>query len=77
MSVDNFGPMLPEIFLALFAMAALMFGAFMGKDRVAVTITWATVAAFVLLAAWIGLGMHGDKMAYDGMFLNDAFARFA
>ena len=77
MSVDNFGPMLPEIFLALFAMAALMFGAFMGKDRVAVTITWATVAAFVLLAAWIGLAGGSDRMAYGGMFLNDAFARFA
>ena len=77
MSVDNFGPMLPEIFLALFAMAALMFGAFMGKDRVAVTITWATVVVFVLLAAWIGLAGGSDRMAYGGMFLNDAFARFA
>ena len=77
MSVDNFGPMLPEIFLALFAMAALMAGAFLGKDRVAVPITWATVAAFVLLAAWIGLGSHGSQSAYGGMFLNDAFARFA
>ena len=77
MSVDNFGPMLPEIVLALFAMAALMAGAFMGKDRVAVPIVWATVAAFVLLAAWIGLGRAADTMAYGGMFLNDGFARFA
>ena len=77
MSVDNFGPMLPEIVLALFAMAALMAGAFMGKDRVAVPIVWATVAAFVLLAAWIGLGRGADTMAYGGMFLNDGFARFA
>lgn len=77
MSVDNFGPMMPEILLALFAMAALMVGAFMGKDRVAVPLLWATVAAFVLLAAWIGLGMDGTKIAYGGMFVNDAFARFA
>ena len=77
MSVDNFGPMLPEIVLALFAMAALMAGAFMGKDKVAVPIVWATVAAFVLLAAWIGLGRAADTMAYGGMFLNDGFARFA
>ena len=77
MSVDNFGPMLPEIVLALFAMAALMAGAFMGKDKVAVPIVWATVAAFVLLAAWIGLGRTADTMAYGGMFLNDGFARFA
>jgi len=77
MSVDNYGPMMPEIFLALFSMAALMAGAFFGKDRVAVPLVWATVAAFVVLAAWIGLAGGADRMAFGGMFLNDAFARFA
>ena len=77
MGVDNFGPLMPEIVLAVFAMAALMYGAFMGKDKAALPILWATALAFVLLAAWIGLNGGADRTAFDGMFINDAYARFA
>ena len=44
----NFSLILPEIALALFAMAALMLGAFFGKDRLAGTVLWLSVAALLL-----------------------------
>ncbi len=68
---------LPEIVLALYAMAALMFGVYTGKDATAPTILWATVGLFLVLAAWIGLGGGGERAAFGGLFLDDPFARFA
>ena len=68
---------LPEIVLALYAMAALMFGVYTGKDSTAPTILWATVGLFLVLAAWIGIGGGGERAAFGGLFLDDPFSRFA
>ena len=68
---------LPEILLSVFAMLALLFGVYTTKDKMAPLLTWVTAAAFVLLAAWIGLNGEGDNIAFGGMFHDDAFARFA
>ncbi|MFP5509210.1 MAG: NADH-quinone oxidoreductase subunit NuoN [Alphaproteobacteria bacterium] len=68
---------LPEILLSVFAMLALLFGVYTTKDKMAPLLTWVTAAAFVLLAAWIGLNGAGDNVAFGGMFHDDAFARFA
>ena len=68
---------LPEILLAVYAMAALMFGAFGGKDRVASLLVWTTAAVLVALALWIGARPAGAREAFGGMFLDDAFARFS
>ena len=68
---------LPEILLALYAMLALLFGVYTGKDRMAPLLTWTTAGAFALLAAWIGLNGGGNNVAFGGMFHDDAFARFA
>jgi NADH-quinone oxidoreductase subunit N len=68
---------LPEILLSLYAMAALLFGVYTGKDKVAPLLTWTTAGAFVLVAAWIGLNGEGTNAAFGGMFHDDAFARFA
>jgi len=68
---------LPEIVLALYAMAALMFGVYTGKDSTAPTILWATVGLFIVLAAWIGIGGGGERAAFGGLFLDDPFSRFA
>jgi len=68
---------LPEILLSLYAMAALLFGVYTGKDKVAPLLTWTTAGAFVLVAAWIGLNGEGTNVAFGGMFHDDAFARFA
>ena len=77
MNAADFNTVLPEVMLALFAMAALMAGVFTTKDKAAGTILWATAAVLVLLAAWIGLGGTGERSAFSGMFIDDPFARFA
>ena len=68
---------LPDIILGLWAMAALMFAVYTGKDRMAISLTWATAGLFVALALWIGLAGQGDRTAFGGMFIDDPFARFA
>ena len=68
---------LPEIVLALYAMAALMFGVYTSKDGAAPTILWATVGLFLALALWIGLGGGGERAAFGGLVLDDPFSRFA
>jgi NADH-quinone oxidoreductase subunit N len=68
---------LPEIVLALYAMAALMFGAFFGQDRVAALVLWATAAVMLVLALLIAVSSGGAQMAFGGLLVNDAFARFA
>lgn len=63
--------------LAGYALAALMAGAYLGKDRLARTLLWVTVAAFLVVAAMVGLGNHVDGAAFHGMFIDDGFSRFA
>jgi NADH-quinone oxidoreductase subunit N len=77
MVATDFNVVLPEVMLAVFAMAALMGGVYTSKDRAAPTILWATALVFALLAVWIGLGGSGERSAYGGMFIDDPFARFA
>ncbi len=77
MTAVDFPVVLPEVALAVYAMLALIGAVYTGKDAVAGAITWLTVAVMVLLAAWIGLGGRGDMAAFQGMFVADAFARFA
>ncbi|KKM27041.1 hypothetical protein LCGC14_1578680, partial [marine sediment metagenome] len=47
------------------------------KDDAGPLLIWMTSAVFVLLAAWIGLSGQGSQPAFNGMFTDDAFARFA
>ena len=68
---------LPEILLALFAIFALLGGVYTGKDGVASTLVWLTSAAMVAIAAWIGLTGEGTNVAFNGMFSDDGFSRFA
>jgi len=68
--------LLPELMLALYAIAALMAGAFMGKDRYAPLLVWVTGGVLVLMAVWVGSGT-GAHSAFSGSFVDDRFARFA
>ena len=77
MTQADFSIVLPEFLLAVFALAALLFGVWAGKDRVSGLLTWATVGVFVALALWIGAAGDGTQAAFGGMFNDDAFARFA
>ncbi|MES2845268.1 MAG: NADH-quinone oxidoreductase subunit NuoN [Pseudomonadota bacterium] len=77
MTPQDFSTVLPEVLLSLFAMAALMFGAYGGKDKTAPLISWATAGLFLAMALFIGLGGEGERAAFGGMFIDDPFARFA
>ncbi|MBK5928771.1 NADH-quinone oxidoreductase subunit NuoN [Rhodobaculum claviforme] len=68
---------LPEIALAAWAVGALLVGAWFGQDRIAAPIMWGTAALFLVMAMWVGLSPAGSRMAFNGLFINDAFARFA
>ena len=77
MQPGDLSVILPEIVLSLFAMVGLMLGAYGGKDKTAPVLLWATSALMVALAAWIGVQGGGTDIAFGGMFVDDAFARFA
>lgn len=68
---------LPELVLAVFAMGALMWGVYRGKDDEAASILWVTAIVMVGLGTWIAMQPAGSSEAFDGAFVNDGFARFA
>jgi NADH-quinone oxidoreductase subunit N len=77
MTSADISAVLPEIILAVYAMAALMFGVYTTKDKAAPLITWATSGVFVLVGLMVGFGGDGTNLAFGGMFIDDAFSRFA
>ena len=68
-------PVLPELMLAVGAMALLMFGVFRG-ERAAPIMNWAAIALLVLVAIAIGLLPQGRLTSFGGSFVLDNFARF-
>ena len=68
---------LPEIVLSVYAMAALLFTVYTGKDKMAGLLVWLTAALFVAMALFIGATGNTTRTAFGGMFVDDAFARFA
>lgn len=78
MTATDLAIILPEVFVALFAMGALLFAAYTAKDELGPTLVWATSAILLGTAAWVALsGGAGDRAAFGGMFIDDGFARFA
>lgn len=73
----DFATALPEILMAIGAMALLMLGAYGGEDRKASLILWLSAALMAIMALWIGLSHSGNHDAFGGSFSNDGFARFA
>ncbi len=73
--VLTLAPLIPELILALGAMALLMYGVFTG-DRSARTVTWGAVVLLIAAAiAVLALG-SAPRTAFNGSFVLDAFARF-
>lgn len=76
MTSADLSVILPELVLAIAAIVALMGAVYTAKDRLTPMLTWAMVVLFLGLAFWIGTsGPEGT--AFGGMFISDAFARFA
>lgn len=76
MIAEDIQTVLPEILIACYAMLALMFGVYGGKDRVGGLLLWTTAAVFVVVALWIGYGPAETRTAFHGTFIDDGFARF-
>ncbi len=68
---------LPEILLAAFAMLALLGAVYTSKDGAASLLVWLTAALMAGLALFIGVTGEGTRVAFNGMFIEDGFARFA
>ncbi|RJL14507.1 NADH-quinone oxidoreductase subunit NuoN [Paracoccus siganidrum] len=77
MTALDFSTILPELLLALYALLALMAGAYLGKDNIARQILWVTVAALLVAAFYVGFTDRPEGTAFFGVFIDDAFARFA
>ncbi len=69
--------LLPEIILALYAMAALLIAVYGGKDKLAGVLSGTSAVLFVAMAAFVATRNGVGALAFDGMFIDDAFARFA
>ena len=68
---------LPEILLAVYAMLAMLVAVYGGKDRWASILLWVTAAVMAALGLWIAFSRHGVETGFHGMFLDDAYSRFA
>lgn len=77
MTALDFSTILPELLLAAYALIALLVGAYFGKDTIARPLLWASVAALLIAAFFVGFSGRPDQTAFFGMFQDDAFARFA
>ncbi|MDR0807974.1 MAG: NADH-quinone oxidoreductase subunit N, partial [Gemmobacter sp.] len=77
MTGTDFYIVLPEVLLAVYAMAALLFGVYTAKDRATGLLTWVTAGVMLALAFWIAASGEGARTAFGGMFNDDPFARFA
>jgi NADH-quinone oxidoreductase subunit N len=73
-SMLNLGAALPEIFMAVSALALLMLGVFAGKDKSFRTVSWLAVAVQAVAIILVVMGEGGS--AFFGQFSADAFASF-
>ncbi|WP_416915264.1 MAG: NADH-quinone oxidoreductase subunit NuoN [Roseicyclus sp.] len=69
--------LIPEIVLAVFAMAAMLAAVYTSKDGVAPALTWGTALIFVVMAFYIAVTGEGARVGFNGGFVDDGFARFA
>ncbi|WP_371157718.1 NADH-quinone oxidoreductase subunit NuoN [Jannaschia sp. 2305UL9-9] len=67
---------LPEILLAVYALAALMGAVYTSKDALAGPLVWLTAAVLTLMAFWIGV-TDAPGAGFDGMIVKDGFSKFA
>ncbi len=74
-ALPNLVPALPEIVLAVAAMAFLMLGAFRGKDSTRL-ISWLSVIVLMLAMVLILGAPQARDVTFAGMFVTDPFSSF-
>lgn len=77
MTAADFQAILPEFILAALSMIGLLVGVYAGQDKIAPKMLWATSAVLVATGLWIAANGDGTVVAFGGMFVDDAFGRFA
>ena len=75
--MSDYATVLPEILLAVGAMALLMFGAYGGEDRKASLILWLSTALLAAMGFWVAINGLGVNTAFAGSFVDDPYSRFA
>jgi NADH-quinone oxidoreductase subunit N len=76
MSFADFIVLMPEIILALFAGAGMVFARTTRQDDIAARLVWAAFVLCLVLAAWIFSSVGGTQTAFGGAIVDDPFARF-
>jgi NADH-quinone oxidoreductase subunit N len=74
-SLSALGPVLPEILLALAAIAVLLVGVIALKRDHSAGLTGVAVAVLAILAVWVAT-QSNTGVLFNGGFINDGFARF-
>ena len=74
---QDIATVLPELVLAIYTMLALLLAVYTGKDGLTQLVTWATAAVMVAVALWVAMAGSGSQTAFGGLYVDDAFARFA
>ena len=77
MIISDLNIILPEIILSVYAMLALVGAVYTAKDELATTLCWLTAVLFAVVAFWISSDTASAQTAFNGMFIEDGFARFA
>lgn len=77
MLASDLAIVVPEIVLAVFAMLGLLAAVYTSKDRLAPALTWGTALILVIMGFYIAVTGQGTQVAFSGMIVDDAFARFA
>jgi NADH-quinone oxidoreductase subunit N len=72
--IPDFAPVLPELVLAIAAMALLMLGVFLGPKSAGLITTLSLVAVFVVIVMLVFFPHYGTT--FSGAFVVDPFARF-
>lgn len=73
---NDINVILPELVIVGVAIAALMWGVYSKRDM-AEAVLLLIAAVFAGVGFWIGFDGSGTSTAFDGMFVDDAFGRFA
>ena len=77
MIISDLNIILPEIILSVYAMLALVGAVYTAKDELATTLCWLASILFAIVAFWISSDSASAQIAFNGMFIDDGFARFA
>jgi len=73
--LQDYAPLLPEIFLTVAALLLLMYGVFSG-DKPTETAGWLGIAALLATGALVVTQEFGTAQLFDGAVIVDPFARF-